>query len=234
MTTVLGEGVTTLFYTDAKFACLAKFHFLFLIVVCPPLSLTHTACPPNGAPVQSLDVARGIPYSKVTRVSPKVIFPTFHISFRGCAIFSSGTRTTISLTAADSASSTVRTRATAASAATPGTCTRGNTRRREGSTRTGSLQRHTDRHGCCTVLLLTAIRHKSILLLQGSVIPVVVDITANHQGHFIFKLCPNNDIFRDPDQTCFDRMPLIAGLDSDQVKYPITDYVTGLRMLYVR
>ena len=40
---------------------------------------------------------------------------------------------------------------------------------------------------------------------QGSIIPVVVDITANHQGHFTFKLCPNNDIWEDPDQECFDR-----------------------------
>ena len=41
--------------------------------------------------------------------------------------------------------------------------------------------------------------------LQGSIIPVVVDITANHQGHFTFKLCPNNDIWQDPKQDCFDR-----------------------------
>ena len=32
-----------------------------------------------------------------------------------------------------------------------------------------------------------------------------MDITANHQGHFTFKLCPNNDIWADPDQGCFDR-----------------------------
>ena len=46
---------------------------------------------------------------------------------------------------------------------------------------------------------------------QGSFIPVIVDITANHQGHFIFKLCPNNDIFQDPEQDCFDEMPLWVG-----------------------
>ena len=40
---------------------------------------------------------------------------------------------------------------------------------------------------------------------QGSIIPVVLDITANHQGHFTFSLCPNNDIWADPDQDCFDR-----------------------------
>ena len=46
---------------------------------------------------------------------------------------------------------------------------------------------------------------------QGSFIPVIVDITANHQGHFIFKLCPNNDIFQDPEQDCCDEMPLWVG-----------------------
>ena len=37
-------------------------------------------------------------------------------------------------------------------------------------------------------------------ILQGSFIPVVVDLTANHQGYFEFKICPNDDIFQDPDQ----------------------------------
>ena len=45
-------------------------------------------------------------------------------------------------------------------------------------------------------------------LFQGSIIPVVVDITANHQGYFTFKLCPNNDIWQDPKQECFDRWSL--------------------------
>ena len=31
--------------------------------------------------------------------------------------------------------------------------------------------------------------------MQGSVIPVVLDLTANHQGWFTFKICPNNDIW---------------------------------------
>ena len=72
---------------------------------------------------------------------------------------------------------------------------------------------------------------------QGSYIPVIVDITANHQGYFIFKLCPNNDIFQDPGQNCFDQRPLwVGGGDSafNQTRYPINDYETGLRMVYVR
>ena len=43
---------------------------------------------------------------------------------------------------------------------------------------------------------------------QGSFIPVIIDVTANHQGYFVFKLCPNNDIFQDPKQACFDANPL--------------------------
>ena len=39
----------------------------------------------------------------------------------------------------------------------------------------------------------------------GSWVPVIVDITTNHGGYFIFKLCPNNDISQDPDQRCFDQ-----------------------------
>lgn len=67
---------------------------------------------------------------------------------------------------------------------------------------------------------------------QGSVIPVVLDITANHQGYFEFKLCPNNDIFFDPTQKCFDRHILKTGKKKG-LKYPIFDYSTGIRMLYL-
>ena len=72
---------------------------------------------------------------------------------------------------------------------------------------------------------------------QGSYIPVIVDITANHQGYFIFKICPNNDIFMDPAQDCFDAHPLwVGGGDSkyNHTRFPINDYETGLRMVYVR
>jgi len=67
---------------------------------------------------------------------------------------------------------------------------------------------------------------------QGSIIPVVLDITANHQGHFSFKLCPNNDIWQDPGQECFDRHVLRTGRDGS-FSHPVNDYVTGLRLVYV-
>ena len=44
---------------------------------------------------------------------------------------------------------------------------------------------------------------------QGSYIPIIIDITANHQGYMEFKMCANNDIFLDPDQRCFDSSPAL-------------------------
>ncbi len=57
---------------------------------------------------------------------------------------------------------------------------------------------------------------------------MIVDITANHQGHFEFKLCPNDNIFLDPDQSCFDQYPLTTGVGREE-KYPINDRELGLR-----
>ena len=47
-------------------------------------------------------------------------------------------------------------------------------------------------------------------------------------------MCPNNDIFFDPDQECFDRVRLTTGTGLNEVDYAINDYETGLRILYVR
>ena len=83
---------------------------------------------------------------------------------------------------------------------------------------------------------------------------MVLDITANHQGHFTFSLCRNNDIWADPDQDCFDRqvtnqrtehwkdidvmffmLPrfvLKTGKDGSEA-YQVNDYITGMRLVYV-
>ncbi|CAL4241686.1 unnamed protein product [Meganyctiphanes norvegica] len=42
----------------------------------------------------------------------------------------------------------------------------------------------------------------------GEVITVNVDVTANHLGHFEFKLCPNNNIHQKATQECLDQYPL--------------------------
>ena len=40
---------------------------------------------------------------------------------------------------------------------------------------------------------------------SGQTIPVTIQITANHFGYFVFKLCANNNVKKDPKQDCFDR-----------------------------
>ena len=64
-------------------------------------------------------------------------------------------------------------------------------------------------------------------------IPVIIDVTANHQGHFEFALCPHDNVFVDPDESCFERHRLTTG-SGRQLHYPIADRDLGLRLLYVR
>ncbi len=40
---------------------------------------------------------------------------------------------------------------------------------------------------------------------SGSWIDVQVEITANHDGYFTFKLCPTDDWENDSGQECFDQ-----------------------------
>ena len=44
--------------------------------------------------------------------------------------------------------------------------------------------------------------------MVGSIIDVEVQLTAHHQGHFIFKACPINNTTTIPTQECFDKYPL--------------------------
>jgi hypothetical protein len=39
----------------------------------------------------------------------------------------------------------------------------------------------------------------------GQDVQVKIQVTANHRGYFIFKLCENNNILVDKDQSCFDQ-----------------------------
>lgn len=50
----------------------------------------------------------------------------------------------------------------------------------------------------------TIVRHYS----EGQVINVQVEITANHLGHFEFRICPNNDVTVAASQTCLNEHPL--------------------------
>ena len=40
---------------------------------------------------------------------------------------------------------------------------------------------------------------------EGQEVEVRIQITANHLGYFQFKLCANNDVNADKDQSCFDK-----------------------------
>ena len=44
---------------------------------------------------------------------------------------------------------------------------------------------------------------------EGQEVEVRIQITANHLGYFQFKLCANNDVSADKDQSCFDKWVLI-------------------------
>ena len=39
----------------------------------------------------------------------------------------------------------------------------------------------------------------------GEWIDVSIEVTTQHLGYFIFKVCPSNNFEQDPDQDCFDR-----------------------------
>jgi len=57
----------------------------------------------------------------------------------------------------------------------------------------------------------------------GQVIPIQIEITANHWGHFEFKLCANNDVTQDPTQECFDKTPLLTPSGADKWWVPTHD-----------
>lgn len=44
----------------------------------------------------------------------------------------------------------------------------------------------------------------------GQEIDVEVELTANHYGNFEFKLCPNNNMYVEATQECFDEYPLMV------------------------
>lgn len=67
----------------------------------------------------------------------------------------------------------------------------------------------------------------------GDDIDVEVDVTANHKGHFVFKLCANNNLFSDPDQDCFDKTVLEV-LPHMEPQFNVTTANTGTYALKLR
>jgi len=60
---------------------------------------------------------------------------------------------------------------------------------------------------------------------EGSWIDVNVEVTTNHLGYFMFRLCPNDDVKQDPEQDCFEEYVLPTGSGTD--RYPVTDWRLG-------
>merc|ERR1712168_10883 len=60
---------------------------------------------------------------------------------------------------------------------------------------------------------------------EGSWVDIAVDVTNNQLGYFEFRLCPNNNINQDPDQSCFEQYLLQT--DSGSTRFPLTDNRRG-------
>ncbi len=58
----------------------------------------------------------------------------------------------------------------------------------------------------------------------GEIIDISVDVTSNHKGHFVFKLCSNNDVHQDPDQECFDKNPPLRVYPTGEDNFMLPDY----------
>jgi len=57
----------------------------------------------------------------------------------------------------------------------------------------------------------------------GQEITVSVLVTANHKGYFTFRLCRNNNVNRDPDQSCFEEaQSLLQVAPSGDYRFPVT------------
>ena len=67
----------------------------------------------------------------------------------------------------------------------------------------------------------------------GQDIVVKIDVTANHKGFFMFKLCSNNNTVQDPVQSCFDETVLRV-VPSGEDRYYLTTFNTGVFTLKLR
>lgn len=68
---------------------------------------------------------------------------------------------------------------------------------------------------------------------QGQVIDVKVELTANHLGYFVFKLCPNNNVQVEATQECLDSNVLhLVGSNGEDLgtRYPV-DSTVGVKYL---
>lgn len=66
---------------------------------------------------------------------------------------------------------------------------------------------------------------------MGQIIDAKVQITAYHKGYIFFKLCANNNVNQDPDQSCFNATPLKFADGSERFVLPFsTPYTYNLKL----
>ncbi|KAH9514759.1 hypothetical protein Btru_023560 [Bulinus truncatus] len=63
--------------------------------------------------------------------------------------------------------------------------------------------------------------------LQGQVVTIQVEITANHKGYFEFRICPKSSIGEKTTQECLDRY-LLALADGSGTKYRLASDAIGM------
>ena len=54
---------------------------------------------------------------------------------------------------------------------------------------------------------------------MGQRVTVEIELTANHMGHFVLKLCPVNDNSQVASEECFDQYPLYLAEDNSTASY---------------
>nr|XP_045582906.1 uncharacterized protein LOC123745862 [Procambarus clarkii] len=67
---------------------------------------------------------------------------------------------------------------------------------------------------------------------EGQVIPIRVHVTANHRGHFEFRLCPNNNPQVEATQTCLNQYPLLPA-DGSGFQQQVAGH-TGEHLLHLQ
>ncbi len=59
--------------------------------------------------------------------------------------------------------------------------------------------------------------------MEGQEINITIDITANHNGYFEFRLCQNDESMKKVDQVCFDKNMLLVLDNNEKDAQRITD-----------
>ena len=61
----------------------------------------------------------------------------------------------------------------------------------------------------------------------GQWIDIQIQVTANHRGSFVFKICANDDVTQDPHQDCFDSSYLPLEVSTGGRSFPLLTWDEG-------